>query len=130
MSTPLTLADWRVNEAAAIEREQRLRSEIRTLGGLVTGYSGGVDSTYLCVIAHQELGDRARAAIAVSPSLPNREWTDAVRMAAQHGFPVDILETEAGGGVAHDVFGPDFLYLKSAISPRHARRHPPKDPRA
>ncbi len=94
MTTPLTLADWRVNEAAANEREQHLRSEIRALGGLVTGYSGGVDSTYLCVIAHQELGDRARAAIAVSPSLPHREWTDAVRMAAQHGFPVEILETE------------------------------------
>ena len=94
VTTPLTLADWRVNEATAIEREQLLRKEIRTLGGLVTGYSGGVDSTYLCVIAHQELGDRARAAIAVSPSLPHREWTDAVRMAAQHGFPVDVPDTE------------------------------------
>lgn len=94
MTTHLTLADWRVNEADAIARENSLRQQIRALGGLVTGYSGGVDSTYLCVIAHQELGERARAAIAVSPSLPHREWTDAVRMATEYGFPVDIVETE------------------------------------
>ena len=90
----MTLADWRIDAPRALEHEENLRIYLRSLGGIVIGYSGGVDSTYLCVVAFQELGPQAKAAIAVSPSLPEREWTDAVRMAAEHGFPVEVLETK------------------------------------
>jgi uncharacterized protein len=45
------------------------------------------------LVAHQELGARALAAIADSPSLPRRELDEALEVARNFGFPVRVVHT-------------------------------------
>jgi uncharacterized protein len=59
---------------------------LRSLGGVVVGYSGGVDSAVLAVAAHRALGDRALAVTAVSPSLARTERDGAASLARRLGF--------------------------------------------
>jgi uncharacterized protein len=64
------------------------------LNSVVVGYSGGVDSTFLAYSAHHVLGDRALAVIADSASLPRSELDEALRVAHENGFPVEIVHTD------------------------------------
>jgi len=70
-----------------------LRALIRSFGSCLTAYSGGVDSVFLALVAHQELGDRALAAIADSPSLPRAELAEALELGRRFGFPVRVVAT-------------------------------------
>ncbi|NQT94784.1 MAG: 7-cyano-7-deazaguanine synthase, partial [Lentisphaerae bacterium] len=53
---------------------------------MVVAFSGGVDSAFLAAVAAQELGDRALAVTALSPTYPQREQDDAAATAAQIGI--------------------------------------------
>ena len=70
-----------------------LRSILGAIPRPIVGFSGGVDSSLLAVVARQELGDRLRAVIADSPSLPRRELRAAVALARRHDVPLDVVET-------------------------------------
>lgn len=72
----------------------QLRELLRSYDSCLTAYSGGVDSVFLAVVAHQELGDRALAAIADSPSLPRAELAEALALGRQFGFPVRVVQTQ------------------------------------
>lgn len=72
---------------------EQLRELLRSFGSCLTAYSGGVDSVFLAWVAHQELGDRALAAIADSPSLPRAELAEALELARRFDFPVRVLHT-------------------------------------
>ncbi|MFN0069683.1 MAG: ATP-dependent sacrificial sulfur transferase LarE [Limisphaerales bacterium] len=74
-------------------RYQRLAASLRGCGSCLVAYSGGVDSALLAVAARRELGDRALAAIADSPSLPRRELADALALAECFGVPVRVVRT-------------------------------------
>jgi uncharacterized protein len=76
-----------------MEKERALRAALSSLGSVIVAYSGGVDSAYLAVVAHQTLGGRALAVTADSPSYPRRHRDMAVSIAARFGFDHDIIAT-------------------------------------
>lgn len=89
----------------------RLRENIRSLGSLAVGFSGGVDSSLLVFVAHEVLGDQAIAVTGVDASVPEREVEEAKQFCARHGIrhflcPVDPLKEE---GYRHN--GPDRCYF-------------------
>jgi len=71
---------------------------------VVVACSGGVDSSLLAVVAHQELGPSALAVTAVSPALPLEELAQVEALAAAHGLrwrAVPTRELERPGYVAN-----------------------------
>lgn len=75
------------------EKFEQLRSLLRGYGSCLVAYSGGVDSVFLAKVAFDELGSRALAVIADSPSLPRRELQEALALGRSYGFPVHVIET-------------------------------------
>lgn len=75
------------------EKYQKLRDLLSSYGSCLVAYSGGVDSVFLARVARDVLGDKALAAIADSPSLPRREFEEALAIAKQFGFPVRVVRT-------------------------------------
>ncbi len=76
------------------EKLNQLKTQIRSLDSCVVAYSGGVDSVFLAVVAHEVLGAKAVAVIADSPSLPRHELAEAKALASQHGFALRVIQTQ------------------------------------
>ena len=76
-----------------MDKATQLIDTLRSLDSVVVAYSGGVDSTFLAVMAHRALGPRALAVTAVSPSLAAAERAASADLAAQWGFPHRVIET-------------------------------------
>src|SRR5207244_5520534 len=72
---------------------EKLRDLFRSYGSCLVAYSGGVDSVFLARVAHDVLGEKALAVIADSPSLPRREFDEAVATAEQFQFPLRVVRT-------------------------------------
>jgi uncharacterized protein len=63
------------------------------LGSVLVCYSGGVDSAFVLAVAHAELGARAIAMTAVSPSLPVLEKDEALAIARTIGADHRLVES-------------------------------------
>lgn len=79
----------------AADKERRLSAWLAAQGRVAIGYSGGVDSAYLAVVARRTLGaDAVLAIIGRSESYPAEQWAAARRVAEQFDVPVLELRTE------------------------------------
>lgn len=77
------------------EKERALVAWMRDRGRIAIGFSGGVDSAYLAVVAVDAVGQtNTLAIIGRSASLAGREEDHAANVAASIGIPV--LETDTG----------------------------------
>jgi pyridinium-3,5-biscarboxylic acid mononucleotide sulfurtransferase len=77
-----------------IDEKRALLGEIlRGYGKAAVAFSGGVDSSYLCKAAREELGDGAIAITIVSPMLPKSELGDARKVACLVGIRHILVES-------------------------------------
>jgi len=83
------------------EKLENLEEILRSLGRVLVGYSGGVDSAMLAVAAHRVLGDDAIAVTAVSESLGTGELEAAADICKQFGIRHEVLNT-------HELENPEY----------------------
>ena len=82
-----------LEESALSELESKyeaLLAHLRELAPVLVAFSGGSDRGFLLRAAHDAMGDRARGAIGVSPSLQSESLAIARRCAREIG--IDLLE--------------------------------------
>lgn len=79
----------------AVDREAALAAWLRRAGSALVGFSGGVDSAYLAVVARDVLGASATlAVIGRSASFPAEQWGRARAVAVAHDVPLLELDTD------------------------------------
>ncbi|HEY9283259.1 MAG TPA: ATP-dependent sacrificial sulfur transferase LarE [Pyrinomonadaceae bacterium] len=98
-SSPVEEVARRESEPMAVSREaegkeSRLRALLREAGGVLVAYSGGVDSSYLALVATEELGPRALCVTGDSPSLARRLHDQAAEIAEKFGFRHEFIRTD------------------------------------
>jgi uncharacterized protein len=83
------------------EKHAQLRGLIANYGSALVCYSGGVDSTLLLKVAHDVLGERCVAMVALSPTMAASERKAALALAAEIGARTEITES-------HELSQPEF----------------------
>lgn len=83
------------------EKHARLRGLISDCGSALVCYSGGVDSTLLLKVAHDVLGERCVAMVALSPTMAQSERKAALDLAGQIGARLELTES-------HELSRPEF----------------------
>jgi pyridinium-3,5-biscarboxylic acid mononucleotide sulfurtransferase len=88
-----TIAPTTTSDPSLAAKAARLRELLAGYRSVLIAFSGGVDSAYLAVAAHAELGDRALAVTADSPSYPDTHRQLALKVARDFGFAHEIIRT-------------------------------------
>jgi uncharacterized protein len=88
MTTRPTIASTTTSDAA-----RRLRGLLAGYESVLIAFSGGVDSAYLAITAHDVLGDRALAVTADSPSYPDTHRQLALSIARDFNLRHEMIRT-------------------------------------
>jgi len=75
------------------EKLSHMKSVIGECGSAVIAFSGGVDSSVVCAVAHEVLGNNVVAVTAVSPTYPPGEIEVAKKVAERIGIKHIIITT-------------------------------------
>jgi uncharacterized protein len=88
-----------------------LQASLTRLGGVLLGYSGGVDSALLAVVARRAVGsDRFLAVIGRSTSYPAEQYQRALDLASEFDLPLLELDTHELDDPAYRVNNTDRCY--------------------
>lgn len=86
----------------AADKERELRQSIHGLESVLIAFSGGVDSSYLSLVAHEVLGARSLCVTGLSPSVAGEHRERAVKVAGEWGFNHRLIDT-------HELDDPDYV---------------------
>lgn len=89
---------------------EQLEGWLRAAGSVLVCYSGGIDSAVVLAVAQRALGERATGMTAVSPSLPESERADAVRIARELGARHELVQSSELDRPGYVQNGPDRCF--------------------
>lgn len=78
----------------AEEKEQNLRRLMREMQRVLVAFSGGVDSSYLALVATQEIGGNAFCVTGISPSVSQTQREEAEKIARDFNFNFQTIQTD------------------------------------
>lgn len=83
-----------VQDSLLHQKLSRLQALLSEMGSVVVAYSGGIDSTFVLKVAHDQLHEKAIGITAVSPTFPTIELEAAERMAKEIGARHEVTQTD------------------------------------
>lgn len=89
-----------------------LEAHLEGMGRVLLGYSGGVDSALLAVVATRSLGaERFLALTGASASYPEAQWVAAQALAARFAVPLRVVSTHELEDPRYRANAPDRCYF-------------------